>query len=107
MGRVADLNGKIAVVTGAGSGIGRSTALLLARSGAKVHVADIDEERARTVAGEIESAGGAAHAHALDVSDPDAVEAFAEAVFAADGGVDILHNNAGIGHGGDVETTTI
>jgi NAD(P)-dependent dehydrogenase (short-subunit alcohol dehydrogenase family) len=107
MGRVVDLNGKVAVVTGAGSGIGRATALLLARNGAKVHVADIDEERAWNVASEIEDAGGVAQPHALDVSDARAVDAFAEAVFAADGHVDILHNNAGIGHGGDIEATTI
>lgn len=107
MGRVVDLRGKVAVVTGAGSGIGRSTALLLARNGAKVHVADIDAASARAVASEIEAAGGTATAHALDVSDPDAVEAFAADVFARDAHVDILHNNAGIGHGGDIEQTTV
>ena len=107
MGREVDLHGKIAVVTGAGSGIGRSTALLLARRGAKVHVADIDAARASEVAGEIKTAGGNATAHALDVSDPESVEAFAADVFASEGGVDILHNNAGIGHGGDIEATTI
>ncbi len=107
MARAFDLHGKVAVVTGAGSGIGRSTALLLARNGAKVHVADIDVERARKVVSEIEAAGGSASAHALDVSDAAAVEALAEAVFAADGHVDILHNNAGIGHGGNIEATTV
>ena len=107
MARAFDLHGKVAVVTGAGSGIGRSTALLLARNGAKVHVADIDAERARKVVSEIEAAGGSASAHALDVSDAAAVEAFAGAVFAADGHVDILHNNAGIGHGGNIEATTV
>ena len=107
MARAFDLQGKVAVVTGAGSGIGRSTALLLARNGAKVHVADIDAERAREVVREIEAAGGNASAHALDVSDPTAVDAFAEAVFAADGRVDILHNNAGIGHVANIEATTV
>jgi len=102
-----DLTGKIAVVTGGGSGIGRSTALALARHGAKVHVADLKADTATAVAGEIEAAGGSAVAHPLDVSDPDAVEAFAAAVFEADGGVDVLHNNAGIGHGGDIEHTTV
>src|SRR4051794_32029594 len=97
-----ELNGKIAVVTGAGSGIGRSTALALARAGAKVHVADIDAAAAQAVANEI---GERAVAHTLDVADPDAVEALAEAVFAADGAVDVLHNNAGVGHAGDVAAT--
>src|SRR2546429_4101456 len=107
MGRDVDLHSQVAVVTGAGSGIGRSTALLLARSGASVHVADINAESAEQVSREIESAGGRATAHALDVSDPAAVEALAEAVFASDGHVDILHNNAGIGHGGNLEATTV
>lgn len=102
-----DLSGKIAVVTGGGSGIGRSTALALARHGAKLHVADINAETAAAVAREIDAAGGSAVAHVLDVSDPDAVETFAAAIFEADGGVDVLHNNAGIGHGGDVEHTTV
>ncbi len=102
-----NLTGKIAVITGAGSGIGRSTALLLARHGAKVHVADVRFETAEDAELEIELAGGTAEAHALDVADPDAVEAFAAAIFEAEGGVDILHNNAGIGHGGNIEATTI
>jgi NAD(P)-dependent dehydrogenase (short-subunit alcohol dehydrogenase family) len=102
-----DLAGKIASITGAGSGIGRATALLLARHGARIHLADIDRESAEAVAREIELSGGSAVAHTLDVSDPAAVEAFAEAVFAADARVDILHNNAGIGHAGNIEATTV
>jgi NAD(P)-dependent dehydrogenase (short-subunit alcohol dehydrogenase family) len=59
------------------------------------------------VAGEIQAAGGGAVAHVLDVADPDAVEALAEEIFAAEGHVDILHNNAGIGFGGNIEETTV
>jgi NAD(P)-dependent dehydrogenase (short-subunit alcohol dehydrogenase family) len=107
MSKKAHLTGKTAVVTGAGSGIGRATALLLARRGAKVHIADMNKRAADTVTEEIRAAGGNAVAHALDVTDPYAVEALAEEIFATDGGVDILHNNAGIGHGGNIEATTI
>lgn len=102
-----DFRGTVAVVTGAGSGIGRSTALLLARLGAKVHAADVDERAVNAVAAEIEAAGGQATAHVADVADSAAVATLAERVFAADGAVDVLHNNAGIGHAGPVDETTL
>jgi NAD(P)-dependent dehydrogenase (short-subunit alcohol dehydrogenase family) len=102
-----DLGGKVAAITGAGSGIGRATAILLARHGAKVHAADIRVETAQDVVREIEASGGSAAAHELDVSDPAAVEAFAAKLFEAEGAIDILHNNAGIGHGANIEATTI
>lgn len=104
MAKNIELTGKIAVVTGAGSGIGAATARLLSERGAKVHVADINADAAAAVAREI---GRGAIDHAVDVSRPDEVEALAKAVFDQDGRVDILHNNAGIGHGGDIETTTV
>jgi NAD(P)-dependent dehydrogenase (short-subunit alcohol dehydrogenase family) len=100
---VAEFAGQTAVVTGAGSGIGRSTALLLGRLGARVHAADIDKAKAEAVASQI----GSARAHAVDVSDPAAVEAFAEAVFSEERAVDVLHNNAGIGHAGPVDETSL
>ena len=65
-----DLTGRIAVVTGAGSGIGRATALLLAHHGAKVHVADINEQAAQDVAAAIRATGAEALAAALDVDRP-------------------------------------
>lgn len=98
-----DLTGRTAVVTGAGSGIGRALARLLAQRGATVHVADRDAAGAEQVA---EALGGAATAHTVDVGDPDAVMALADQVFAA-GPVDLLFNNAGVGHAGAVVDTTL
>jgi NAD(P)-dependent dehydrogenase (short-subunit alcohol dehydrogenase family) len=105
--RRVDLSGRVAVVTGAGSGIGRAIALRVARGGAVVHVADLDEQRAGAVTAEIAAAGGRASAHAVDVTDPAAVEALAAGVFAAHGGVDLLFNNAGVGHAGAVADTPL
>src|SRR3954454_24162784 len=96
--------GKVVVVTGAGSGIGRASALLFARLGAKVHVADVNGESADAVAREF---GEHAKAHTVDVTDPEAVEALASRVFDEDGRVDVLHSNAGIGHAADIEETTV
>ena len=90
-----DLAGKIAVVTGGGSGIGRATALLLAERGAQVVVADVDGGHAGAVAAEITAAGGTAQAQTVDVTDPDAVEGMVASAVSAYGGLDIGVNNAG------------
>jgi NAD(P)-dependent dehydrogenase (short-subunit alcohol dehydrogenase family) len=87
-------------VTGAGSGIGRETAYAFAREGAELVVSDIDEAAVKETAAQIAARGGLAHAYVLDVSDTDAVEAFAERVSAEHGVPDIVVNNAGIGQAG-------
>lgn len=91
-----DIQDKVGLVTGAGSGIGRATALRLAREGAAVVVYDIDEEGGRETVGQIEAAGGRAAFVRADVADEADVRvmiAYAEETF---GGLDILVNNAGI-----------
>jgi len=87
-------------VTGAGSGIGRETAFAFAREGAELVISDIDESTVKETAAEIAARGGVAHPYVLDVSDAEAVEAFAERVSAEHGVPDIVVNNAGIGQAG-------
>jgi NAD(P)-dependent dehydrogenase (short-subunit alcohol dehydrogenase family) len=99
--------GQVVVVTGAGSGIGREMALLFARLGAHVHCADINGASAGSVADEVKAASGSAAAHTVDCTDAAAVEALAETVFADGRGVDVLCNNAGIGHAGPIDETTL
>jgi len=91
-----DIRGKVAIITGAGSGIGRATAIRLAREGAAVVVVDLDDAGARETVAAIEQASGAATALRADVTvvaDARRMIATAEQRF---GGLDILHNNAGV-----------
>ena len=91
------LQGKVAIVTGAGSGMGRAIARRYAEEGARVVVADLDLGAAARVAGEIAAAGGEAVARQVDVRDAAQAAAMVEAAVAAFGGLDILVNNAGVG----------
>lgn len=90
------LQGKIALVTGGGGGIGRATALAYMREGAKVAVADLNGEAARAVAAEIETAGGEAIALQVDVTRSAEVEAMVKQVVLRFGRLDVAFNNAGI-----------
>ena len=93
---IADLSGKNALVTGAGGGLGRGIALVLAAQGTAVAVADTDQAGAATVAGEIMSAGGSTTPLQMDVTDPDSVRSAVNEVLATLGKIDILVNNAGV-----------
>ena len=87
------LAGKVTIVTGAGSGIGRATAIRFAEEGARVTCVDIDRESVQSVADEI---GVAAHAVAADVSNADAVKAYTDATVERWGGLHAVFNNAGV-----------
>lgn len=91
------LEGKIGLVTGAGSGIGRSTALLMAREGAKVVVSDVDESGGADTVSMIEEAGGHATFVKADVSDPAQVAAMVKTAVDTYGALHAAVNNAGIG----------
>jgi 3-hydroxybutyrate dehydrogenase len=90
------LQDKIAIVTGAASGIGKEIAALFAREGAKVAIADLNRDAAMAVAEELKASGGQTMAVAADVSDEGQVNAAVAEVVKAWGGVDILVSNAGI-----------
>lgn len=90
------LKNKVALITGGARGIGKSIALRLAEEGAKVLIADVNEEQAAKTAGEIKSNGGVAGSYKLNVTDSREVEKIIEGIIGEYGAIDILINNAGI-----------
>lgn len=99
MSRV-ELDDALVVVTGAGSGIGASTARRFARAGSRVAVVDLDGERAAMTSDGICQRGGEAHPFVCDVADAEAVDALAALLADEHGAVDVLVNNAGVGVAG-------
>lgn len=93
---LATLDGGVAVITGAGSGIGEGLARYAAELGMKVVLADIAQQRIERIAAEIEAAGGTALAVPTDVSQPEALENLADSAYAAFGDVQLLINNAAL-----------
>jgi len=100
------LDGRRALITGAGQGIGRAFAHALAEAGAHVAVIDLDRERAETVADELRAKGAEALALGADVSDDGAAEGYVGAVLDAWGGLEIAVNNAGVNRNSAAEDTT-
>lgn len=92
---MARLDGKVALITGAGSGIGRATAELFAREGAKVAIAEIDKQSGEETVRLVQAAGGEAIFVHTDVTNPDSVEAAIAMVESTFGLLNVLHNNAG------------
>jgi len=101
------LKDRVAIVTGAGSGIGRAGAAILAREGAVTAVFDRDRAAAEATVAEIEAGGGRAEAHAVDVTDDEALAAAIASVCHRHGRIDILHNHAGAQVAGSVEQVAV
>jgi len=96
------LQGKVAIITGAATGIGRATALLFAREGASVVVADINEDDAQRTVADIEDEGGSARFVQTDVSEAEDMRALMERAAEEMGGIDVIVNNAGAQRSGAV-----
>jgi NAD(P)-dependent dehydrogenase (short-subunit alcohol dehydrogenase family) len=105
---VNDLSGRTVLVTGAGSGIGRASALAFARRGAHLVICDVRKDGLDAVAAEIQRLGrGDVAAHVVDVADAAQMQEFAEAVHARVPAVDVLMNNAGVAIGGGFLDTSL
>jgi len=92
-----DPNGKVALITGGGSGIGRATSLALANEGASIVIADLNEEGGRETVRLVEELGGKAASVSVDVTEREDLERMVSFAGETFGGIDIFHNNAGIG----------
>jgi NAD(P)-dependent dehydrogenase (short-subunit alcohol dehydrogenase family) len=101
------LEGRVSIITGSASGIGRAGALEFAKQGARVVVADINLEGAQETAKQIEAAGGTALAVRTDVADPESVRGLVEQTLRSFGGINVLFNNAAIQVNKTVEDTTV
>jgi NAD(P)-dependent dehydrogenase (short-subunit alcohol dehydrogenase family) len=97
------LDGRVAVITGAGSGIGRALSVELARRGARLAISDVDVDGLADTAEQVRAVGAQVHEHRHDVTDRAAVLAYADAVAAEYGVVNLVFNNAGIAFTGNIE----
>lgn len=101
------LEGKVAIITGAGSGIGRASALLFAREGAEIMVADVDQAGGMETVDQIVGDGGEGHFVQVDVSEPDQARRMGDEAIARWGRIDVLFNNAGVSGVGTVHETPV
>lgn len=100
------LQEKVAVVTGGSKGIGKSISELFARQGAVVHIIDLDEESGHQLVDDISSNGGQAQFHKADVSDQKSILSLFNKIYQVDNRLEVLVNNAGVAHIGNLEETT-
>jgi 3-oxoacyl-[acyl-carrier protein] reductase len=97
------IEGRVAIITGAASGMGRATAYVFADEGARLALVDRNAEGVQAVADEINAAGGSARAYTADLGDGDAIPALVDRIRADVGAIDILINNAGLSAGAPID----